>query len=84
VSASVVDTWQIVKIWTENVTKIPNRFLPLIHVPLMKQMKTQVLNLKRHKTQVLIGYLTVFLKKKVLELCKSYVRNITHCETIKE
>jgi hypothetical protein len=42
----------------ENVTEVPNGFLPLTQVSPMKQMKTQVLNLKKPKTQVLIEYLT--------------------------
>jgi hypothetical protein len=29
----------------------------------MKQMKTQVLNLKKFKTQVLIGYLTLIINR---------------------
>jgi hypothetical protein len=37
-------------------------FLPLTQVPSMKQMKTQVLNLKKPKTQVPIGYLTLSFK----------------------
>jgi len=57
-STSAVDTWRVVKIWTENLTEVPNGFLLLIQVSLMIQNKTEVLNLKTHKTQVLIGYLT--------------------------
>jgi hypothetical protein len=58
VSTSTVDTWRDVKIWTKNLTEIPNEFLPLIQVPPMIQNKTEVLNLKTCKTQVSIGYLT--------------------------
>jgi hypothetical protein len=50
-----------INIWTENVIEVPNEFLPLTQVPLMKQMKIHVLNLKKPKTQVLIGYLTLKL-----------------------
>jgi hypothetical protein len=56
--ASVVDTWRAVNIWTKNVREVQNEFLLLIQVPLLKQMKTQVLNLKMSKTQVPIRYLT--------------------------
>jgi hypothetical protein len=56
---SGIDTWQTVNIWTENVTEVPNGFLPLTQVPPMKQMKIQVLNLKQPKTQVPIRYLTL-------------------------
>jgi len=59
VSTSAVDTWRDVKIQTENLTEVPNEFLPLIHVPPMIQNKTEVLNLKSRKTQVPIGYLTL-------------------------
>jgi hypothetical protein len=58
-STSTVDTWRAVNIWTKNVREVPNEFLPLTQVSLMKQMKTQVLNLKKPKTQVPIGYLTL-------------------------
>jgi hypothetical protein len=58
-STSAVDMWQTVKIWTKNVIEVLNRFLPLTKASPMKQMKTQVLNLKRLKTQVSIGYLTL-------------------------
>jgi hypothetical protein len=37
---SAVDTWQIVNIWTKNVTEVPNGLLPVTQIPLMKQMKT--------------------------------------------
>jgi hypothetical protein len=60
VSTSAVDTWRDVKIRTENITEVPNEFLPLIKVPPMIQNKTEVLNLKSRKTQVPIGYLTHF------------------------
>jgi hypothetical protein len=50
-SISAVDTWQTINIWTKNVTEVLNGFLPLTQVPLMKQMKTQVLNLKKPKTR---------------------------------
>jgi hypothetical protein len=60
VSTSAVDTWRDVKILTKNLTEVPNEFLPLIQVPPMKQNKTEVLNLKSRKTQVPIGYLTLF------------------------
>jgi hypothetical protein len=56
-STSAVDTWRAVKIWTENLTEVLNRFLPLTQVPLIIQMKTHVLNLKTLKTQVPIKYL---------------------------
>jgi hypothetical protein len=59
VSTSAVDTWRAVKIRTENLTEVPNGFLPLIQVPPMIQNKTEVLNLKSRKTQVPIGYLTL-------------------------
>lgn len=51
-STSAVDTWRAVNIWTKNVIEVPNQFLPLteVRVPPMKQMKTQVLNLKKSKT----------------------------------
>jgi hypothetical protein len=55
---SAVDTWRAVKIWTENSTDLPNRFLPLIQVPPMIQNKIEVLNFKTLKTQVPIEYLT--------------------------
>lgn len=48
-----------VNIWTKNVTKVSNEFLSLIQVSPMKQMKTQVLNLKKGKTHIPIGYLTL-------------------------
>jgi hypothetical protein len=48
-STSTIDTWQAVKIWTENLTEVPNGFLLLTHVPHMIQMKTQILNLKSLK-----------------------------------
>jgi hypothetical protein len=60
VSTSAVDTWRDVKIRRENLTEVPNGFLPLIQVPFMIQNKTEVLNLKSRKTQVPIGYLTLF------------------------
>jgi hypothetical protein len=66
VSTSAVDTWRDVKIQTENLTEVPNRFLLLIQVPPMIQNKTEVLNLKSRKTQVPIGYLT--LNKNKLEI----------------
>jgi hypothetical protein len=58
VSTLAVDTWRDVKIQTENLTEVPNGFLPLIQVPSMIQNKTEVLNLKSRKTQVPIKYLT--------------------------
>jgi len=58
VSTSAVDTWRAVKIRTENLTEVPNGFLPLIQVPPMIQNKTEVLNLKTRKTQVPMGYLS--------------------------
>jgi hypothetical protein len=61
VSTSAVDTWRPVKIRTENLTEVPNGFLPLIQVPPMIQNKTEVLNLKTRKTQVPMGYLSLFL-----------------------
>jgi hypothetical protein len=69
VSTSAVDTWRAVKIRTENLTEVTNGFLPLIQVPPMIPNKTEVLNLKTHKTQVPMGYLShkkidlIFLKK---------------------
>jgi len=59
VSTSAVDTWRAVKIRTENLTEVPNGFLPLIQVPPMIPNKTEVLNLKTRKTQVPIGYLAL-------------------------
>jgi hypothetical protein len=59
VSTAEVDTWRNVKIQTENLTEIQNRFLTLIQVPPMIQNKTEVLNLKSRKTRVPIGYLTL-------------------------
>jgi hypothetical protein len=59
VSTSAVDTWRAVKIWTENLTEVPNGFLPLIQVPPMIPNKTEVLNLKTRKTQVPMGYLSL-------------------------
>jgi hypothetical protein len=66
VSTSAVDTWRDVKIRMENLTEVPNGFLPLIQVPPMIQNKTKVLNLKSRKTQVPIGYLTLKNKHKRL------------------
>jgi hypothetical protein len=69
-STSAVDTWRNVKIWTENLTEVLNEFLPIIHVPLMIQNKTEVLNLKTRKIQVPIRYLTFFFffnLKQILE-----------------
>jgi hypothetical protein len=43
----------------ENVTEVVKWFLLLNSGSFMKQMKTQILNLKKLKTQVLIGYLTI-------------------------
>jgi hypothetical protein len=63
VSTSAADTWRDVKIRTENLTEVPNGFLPLIQVPPMIQNKTEVLNLKSLKTQVPIGYLTLYFLK---------------------
>jgi hypothetical protein len=63
VSTSAVDTWRAVKIWTENLTEVPNEFLPLIQVPPMIPNKTEVLNLKTRKTQVPMGYLSQKKKK---------------------
>jgi hypothetical protein len=78
VSTSAVDTWRDVKIQTENLTEVPNEFLPLIHVPPMIQNKTEVLNLKSRKTQVPIGYLT--LKLKLLRtLCGKQKNQISLC-----
>jgi len=47
VSISTVGTWRTVNIWTENGTEVSNGFLSLPQIPLIKQMKTQVLNLKK-------------------------------------
>jgi hypothetical protein len=55
--------WRAINIWTGNLTEVPNGFLSLTQVPPMKQMKTQVLNLKKPKIQVPIRYLTK--KKKI-------------------
>jgi hypothetical protein len=49
-STLAVDTWQTVKIWTKNLKEVPNEFLLIIHVLLMIQNKTKVLNLKILKT----------------------------------
>jgi hypothetical protein len=72
VSTSAVDTWRAVKIWTENLTEVPNEFLPLIQVPPMIPKKTEVLNLKTRKTQVPMGYLSLktitFLFKTLVDL----------------
>jgi hypothetical protein len=57
-STSAVDTWRAVKIWTKNLTEVPNEFLLLIQVPPMIQNKNEVLNLKTLKTQVPMMYLT--------------------------
>jgi len=57
-STSAVDMWRDIKIWTKNLTEVPNGFLPLIQILPMIQNKIEVLNLKTRKTQVLIGYLT--------------------------
>jgi hypothetical protein len=65
-STSAVNTWRAIKIWTENLTKILNEFLPLIQVPHMIQNKTEILNLKTLKTQVLIGYLTILFSLKFI------------------
>jgi hypothetical protein len=62
VSTSAVDTWRAVKIRTENLTEVPNGFLPLIQVPPMIPNKTEVLNLKTRKTQVPMGYLSLNFK----------------------
>jgi hypothetical protein len=65
-STSTVDTWRAIKIWTKNLTEVPNEFLPLIQVPPMIQNKTEVLNLKTRKTQVPTWYLTlktIYIKK---------------------
>jgi hypothetical protein len=60
VSTAEVDTWRDVKIQTKNLIEVPNGFLPLIQVSPMIQNKTEVLNLKSRKTQVPIGYLTLY------------------------
>jgi uncharacterized protein (DUF362 family) len=54
----MIYTWQVVKIWTKNLTEVPIEFLPITQVPPMIQMKTQVLNLKTLKTHILMKYLT--------------------------
>lgn len=51
------NTWKAIYNWAENVTEVLNRLLALTQVPPMKQMKIQVLNLKKLKTQVPIEYL---------------------------
>jgi hypothetical protein len=63
-STSAVDTWQAIKIWTKNLTEVPNEFLLLIQVLPMIQNKTEVLNLKALKILVPIRYLTI-LKNKI-------------------
>jgi hypothetical protein len=72
VSTSAVDTWRAVKIRTENLTEVPNEFLPLIQVPPMIPKKTEVLNLKTRKTQVPMWYLSLktitFLFKTLVDL----------------
>jgi hypothetical protein len=68
VSTSAVDTWRDVKNRTENLTEVPNVFLSLIQVPPMIQNKTEVLNLKSRKTQIPIGYLTLFNKECILNI----------------
>jgi hypothetical protein len=50
---------QTVNIWTENITEVSKWFLLLNSGPHMKQMKIQVLNLKKLKTQIPIKYLTI-------------------------
>lgn len=59
-STSAVNMWWTVNIWTKNITNVLNRFLSLTQIPPMKQIKTKMLNLKKHKTQVPIEYLTIF------------------------
>jgi hypothetical protein len=49
-STLTIDTWRAVNVWTENIIEVPNEFLPLTLILPMKQMKTQVLNLKKPKT----------------------------------
>jgi hypothetical protein len=56
----VADTWQTVNFMMKNLTEILNEFLPLTQVPLIIQMKIQVLNSKTLKTHVPMGYLTQF------------------------
>jgi len=68
--------WGAIKIWTENLTEIPNGFLSLTQVPPMIQMKTQVLNLKTLKTQVPMKYLT---NKKKKELKVYHIKVISKC-----
>jgi hypothetical protein len=70
-STSAVDTWRAVKIQTENLTEVPNGFLPLIQVPPMIPNKTEVLNLKTRKTQVPMRYLS--LKKKFAAILYSSI-----------
>jgi hypothetical protein len=45
----------------KNVIEVPNEFLPLTQVLSMKEMKTRVLNLKKHKTQISMGYWTLIV-----------------------
>jgi len=42
----VIDMWWTVNIWTKNITDVPNEFLLLTQVQLIKQMKIHILNLK--------------------------------------
>jgi hypothetical protein len=51
--------------FAKNLTDVTNEFLPLIQVPPMIQNKTEVLNFKKLKTQVPMGYLT----QKYMDLC---------------
>jgi hypothetical protein len=69
-STSAVDTWRVVKIWTENLTEVPNGFLLLIQVSLMIQNKTEVLNLKTHLNWHKLQYTT---KLSNLMTCVLYI-----------
>jgi hypothetical protein len=74
--------WRAVKIRTENLTEVPNGFLPLIQVPPMIPNKTEVLNLKTRKTQVPMGYLTQkYILKNILRPNNQYIRLLSAYQT---
>lgn len=62
-----VNRWQIINIWTENVIEVP-KCMTLNSGPPIKQMKVQILNLKKLKTQIPIGYLTLNFKLKIKKI----------------
>jgi len=88
VSTSAVNTWRAIKIRMENLTEVPNEFLPLIQVPHMIPNKTKVLNLKTRKTQVPMGYLSlIFLIEKrkainIYEKKKKFPKNVLFCHAL--